>query len=143
VWALDAPNSGHCSRNWASIRWRKGVPDRQGEAEGAALAPHRLNPDATAVALDDLLTDAQPQARSRILRARVDAAHLANLLDQPLRTLRFDADAVFLPPDQPHVLLPFGAYVNPDRSVTAELKGVVDEVLQDAQQLDLHAIDGG
>src|SRR5207248_129685 len=118
---------------WAWIRRRRGFLDRQGEEEGAALVQHRFDPDATAVALDDLLADAQAETCPRILRARVHATFLTNFLEEFFQVVRLDADAIVPHSEQPRPVLRLGADVDPDRPVAAEFEGIVDEVLQDAE----------
>src|SRR5262249_62163182 len=100
------PISGPFSRSWARIRRRKGLLDGQGEVEGAALVQLGFTPDAPAVALDDLLANAQAETCPRILLARVQAALLTNLLEEFLQVVRLDADAIVLHPEQPRIVLP-------------------------------------
>src|SRR5947209_2114816 len=114
---------------------------REGEVKAAPPARFRFGPDAPAVALDHLFADGQPDARTRVLLAVVQA-----LEDQEnaLGVLRLDADAVVAHPKEPVTVLAAGADVDPGRlAVLAELDGVAEQVLEQLQQLGLLGRDGG
>src|SRR5262249_42616405 len=106
---------------------------REGEAERAALAGLRFDPNTAAMTFHDLLANGQADARAGVLRPGVQA-----LEDEknPLGMLWGDADAVIADGEDPLPALGPGADVNARRlSRLAELDGVADEVLEQLGQL--------
>ena len=108
--------------------------------ERAANAQLRLDPDAPAMALDDLLADGKADAGARVL------AHGMQPLKQhedALEVLRLDADAVVGHRDAPFARLLGGAHVDARQRRPAELERVADQVLEELRELHLVDVRGG
>src|SRR4051795_12497268 len=100
--------------------------------ERAAGAELRLEPDAPAVALGDLLADGKADAGAGVL------AHGMQALEQhedALEVLRLDADAVVGDADAPVAALVDGRDVDPRYARAAELERVADQVLEQLREL--------
>src|SRR5208283_1042016 len=105
---------------------------RDGKEKSRALARLRFDPNAPAVAFDDLFADGQPNAGAGILLAGVQA--LENL-ENPLGILRLDADAVVAHGKEPAAGLLLDTDVDFRRALAAELESVADQVLKQLHDL--------
>jgi hypothetical protein len=88
----------------------------------------RFNPYALGVLLDDLLTDGQPNARSSVFVASMQALEHA---EDPLEILRIDADAII--GDRKNVAVGGvngGRDVDPRRRRSMILDRIADQVLE-------------
>src|SRR3954447_1194958 len=106
--------------------------------ERAAGAELRLEPDAPAVALGDLLADGKADARAGVL------AHGMQALEQhedALEVLRLDADAVVGDADAPLGIFLLRRDVDARRRLAAELERIADQVLEELHELHLVDID--
>ncbi len=100
---------------------------RYGEKEGRTLADLRLDPDATAVPLHDLLAYGQPDTGARIFILSMQSLEH---LEQLVVILRIDADAVVLDRDGPLLIALLRSDLYSRRLWPVELDGVADEVLE-------------
>jgi hypothetical protein len=114
--------------------------DGQGEREGRALAGRGLDPDATAVHLDDAPGDGQAETGAP-LRARRRAVDLLELLEDPLLVGLGDARARVRDRDAEG---PVGrGRLQADLAGLGELDRVADEVQQDLGEAALVAVADG
>src|SRR5437763_12165784 len=114
------------------------VVDREVE-DGPALGA-RLDPDAPAVAVDDLAGDGQADAGARVRVARVQALEH---LEDALAVARVDADAVVGDREVPRVGLAARGDLHQRSRLAAELQRVGDQVLEQLRELHPVALDGG
>src|ERR671926_1153195 len=108
--------------------------------ERAAKAQLRLDPDAPAMALDDLLADGKADAGARVL------THGMQPLKQhedALEVLRLDADAVVGDADAPLGVFLGRRDMDARRGLTAKLERIADEILEALRELHLLDVHGG
>src|SRR5688572_10729748 len=99
-----------------------------------ANARARLDPDASAVALDHLLADRQPDAGSRVLALVVQPLEHH---EDALEVLRLDADAVVARREFPFRFSFRNRKVNSRNRSRAEFERIADEVLEELPELHL------
>src|SRR6185295_5268806 len=102
--AASLRRTGSCAGSVVVLLAGDGKPER------APLAGLRLDPDAPAVALDDLLHDREPDARAGVIRLVVQPLEHH---EDAIAVLRVQADAVVLHGEEPHLVARLGADVDP------------------------------
>src|SRR5918992_302554 len=99
-----------------------------------AHARSRLDPDASAVALDHLLADRKPNAGTRVFALVVQPLEHH---EDALEVLRLDADAVVAHRKLVAFAPVLDRDVNARHVLRAELERIADEVLEHLRELDL------
>src|ERR1035441_1380499 len=95
------------------------------KVECGALAGLGLDPDRSAMPLDDFLADGQADAR-----ARIDLAGMQPLedLEYPVKILRLDANPIIAHGEYPAPILLLSADMDARRRLAVKLEGVANEV---------------
>lgn len=103
-----------------------------GKKEGGALPELRLDPDMTAVALDDFLAQCQANTRARVAAARVQTLENDK---NPFSILWGNAHAIIAHRKHPGAIAMLGPDMDDRRLRAAEFQRVAEEVLEYLEQL--------
>src|SRR5690606_28859209 len=104
---------------------------REMEGKGGALAGRGVGADVAAVPLDDFLADREPDPGARRL-----AGEPAEDLEDAVRIVRVEADAVVAHPDLPRCAVPLRAELDARGRVARGLDRVDEQVLEKLHHLD-------
>src|SRR5579871_3212289 len=109
------------------LRFNRDRFEGNGKMEGRALARYRVEPDTSAVALDDLLTDGESDSGAGVF---LDAMQALEDAEDALRVVGLDPDAVIFDRENPFAAgLPAG-HMDHGLPAFIELDGVPDQVLK-------------